>query len=146
MAREERTGKGKGTCGSKGKRPSCIYEKNDARDETEQTNPALAEVLKKDLALKQKRNDLLEQIKGTTDEAKKKELTNQLKTVVGDSFDLIVQKKQLKYEELKKKLEELQQNVKKSQSELESIKSKKTEQVEQRLKELLSQSEKIDWD
>ena len=114
--------------------------------ETEQTNPALAEVLKKDLALKQKRNDLLEQIKGTTDEAKKKELTNQLKTVVGDSFDLIVQKKQLKYEELKKKLEELQQNVKKSQSELESIKSKKTEQVEQRLKELLSQSEKIDWD
>ena len=114
--------------------------------ETDQTNPALAEVLKKDLALKQKRNDLLEQIKGTTDEAKKKELTNQLKTVVGDSFDLIVQKKQLKYEELKQKLEELQQNVKKSQSELESIKSKKTEQVEQRLKELLSQSEKIDWD
>jgi hypothetical protein len=114
--------------------------------ETEQSNPALAEVLKKDLALKQKRNELLEQIKGTTDEAKKKELTNQLKTVVGDSFDLVVQKKQLKYEELKKRLEELQQNVKKSQAELESIKSKKTEQVEQRLKELLSQSEKIDWD
>jgi hypothetical protein len=114
--------------------------------ETEQTNPALAEVLKKDLALKQKRNELLDQIKGTTDEAKKKELTNQLKTVVGDSFDLIVQKKQLKYEELKKKLEELQQNVKKSQTELETIKSKKAEQVEQHLKELLNQSEKIDWD
>ena len=113
--------------------------------ETEQTNPALAEVLKKDLALKQKRNDLLDQIKGTTDEAKKKELTNQLKTVIGDRFDLIVQKKQLRYEELKKKLEELQQNVKKSQTELESIKTKKAEQVEQHMKELLSQSEKIDW-
>lgn len=114
--------------------------------EAEQTNPALAEVLKKDLTLKQKRNDLLDQIKGATDEAKKKELTDQLKTVIGDRFDLIVQKKQLKYEDLKKKLEELQQNVKKSQAELESIKSKKTEQVEQHLKDLLSQSEKIDWD
>jgi tRNA/tmRNA/rRNA uracil-C5-methylase (TrmA/RlmC/RlmD family) len=114
--------------------------------EAEQTNPALAEVLKKDLALKQKRNDLLDQIKETTDEAKKKELTDQLKTVIGDRFDLIVQKKQLKYEELKKKLEELQQNVKKSQTELENIKSKKTEQVELHLKDLLNQSEKIDWD
>jgi hypothetical protein len=114
--------------------------------ETEQTNPALAEVLKKDLALKQKRNELLDQIKGTTDEAKKKELTGQLKTVLGEQFDLIVQKKQLKYEELKKKLEELQQNVKKSQAEFESIKSKKAEQVDQHLKDLLSNSEKIDWD
>jgi hypothetical protein len=114
--------------------------------ETEQTNPALAEVLKKELALKQKRNGLLDQIKGTTDEAKKKELTAQLKTVVGDNFDLIVQKKQLRYEELKKKLEELQQNVKKSQTELETIKSQKDKQVDQRLKDLLSNSEKIDWD
>ena len=113
--------------------------------ETEQTNPALAEVLKKDLVLKQKRNDLLDQIKATTDEAKKKELTAQLKTVLGDRFDLIVQKKQLRYEELKKKLEELQQNVKRSQTELETIKSQKDKQVEQHLEELLSNSEKIDW-
>jgi hypothetical protein len=113
--------------------------------ETEQTNPALAEVLKKDLVLKQKRNELLDQIKGTTDEAKKKELTAQLKTVVSDRFDLIVQKKQLRYEELKKKLEELQQNVKNSQTELENIKSKKTQQVDQQLKDLLDNSEKIDW-
>ena len=114
--------------------------------DAEQANPALAEVLKKDLVLKQKRNELLEQLKGTTDEAKKKELTEQLRTVIGERFDLIVQKKQLKYEELKKKLEELQQTVNKSQAELENIKSKKAEQIEKHLQELQSQSENLNWD
>ncbi|MFA5293581.1 MAG: hypothetical protein WC496_11170 [Phycisphaerae bacterium] len=113
--------------------------------DAEQANPALAEVLRKDLVLKQKRNELLEQLKGTTDEAKKKELTEQLRTVLGERFDLIVQKKQLRYEELKKKLEELQQAVNKSQAELETIKSKKAEQIEKHLQELQSQSESIDW-
>ena len=114
--------------------------------DAEQTNPALAEVLKQDLPLKQKRNELLEKIRGTTDEKQKTELTKQLKEVIGQRFDLIVQKKQLKYEELKKKLEDLQQTVNKSQAELENMKSKKAEQTEKYLQELLNQSEKLNWD
>ncbi len=114
--------------------------------EAEKTNPAMAEVLKKDLGLKQERNELLEKYKSATDEKQKKELTAQLKEVLGERFEVFLQKKQLKYEELKKKLEELQKDVKKSQADFESIKSKKTEQVEQKLKDLLSQSEKIEWD
>ncbi|MEN6385409.1 MAG: hypothetical protein ABFD79_09435 [Phycisphaerales bacterium] len=113
--------------------------------EAEQSNPALAEVLKKDMALKQKRNELLDQLKAATDEKTKKELTDQLKDVLGQRFDLIVQKKQLRYEELKKKLEELQQDVKKSQAELETIKDKKEQQVQKHLEELLNRSEEIDW-
>jgi len=111
----------------------------------EQTNPALAEVLKKDLVLKQKRNELLDQIKAATDETKKKELTVQLKDVLGQRFDLIVQKKQLRYEELKTKLVELQKHVNESQAELENIKTKKAEQVDKYLDKLLNQSEEIDW-
>ncbi|MBU1259789.1 MAG: hypothetical protein KJ757_06470 [Planctomycetes bacterium] len=114
--------------------------------DAEQTNPALAEVLKQDLALKQKRNELLDKVKGATDEKKKAELTKQLKEVIGQRFDLIVQKKQLRYEELKKKLEDLQQSVNKSQTELKNMKSKKAEQTEKHLEELLSQSEKLNWD
>jgi ribosomal protein S10 len=114
--------------------------------DAEQTNPALAEVLKKDMVLKQKRNELLEKIKGTTDEKQKEELTKQLKEVIGQRFDLIVQKKQLKYEELKKKLEDLQQIVNKSQAELENLKSKKAEQIDNYMEELMSHSEKLNWD
>ncbi|MDD5011790.1 MAG: hypothetical protein PHQ00_06680, partial [Phycisphaerae bacterium] len=114
--------------------------------EAEQTNPALAEALKQDITLKQKRNELLEKIKGTTDEKKKAELTTQLKEVIEQRFDLIVQKKQLRYEELQKRLEDLQQIVNKSQAELETLKSKKAEQTEKHLEELLSQTERIDWD
>ncbi len=114
--------------------------------EAEQSNPALGEVLKQDITLRQKRNELLEKIKGTTNEKQKASLTKQLEEVIGQRFDLIVQKKQLKYEELQKRLEDLQQIVNKSQAELETLKSKKAEQTEKHLEELLIQSEKIDWD
>lgn len=114
--------------------------------DAEQTNPALAEALKKDLALKKKRNELLDKLRSTTDEKQKTELTKQLKEVIGQRFDLIVQKKQLKYEELKKRLEDLQKTVDKSQAELENLKSEKDKQVEKHLEELLSQSEKMNWD
>jgi hypothetical protein len=114
--------------------------------DAEQTNPALAEVLKQDLVLKQKRNELLEKIKGTTDEKKKAELTKQLKEVIEQKFELFIQKKQLQYEAIKKELEDLQQRVNKIQVEVENLKSQKAEQIEKHMEELLSDSEKIDWD
>lgn len=113
--------------------------------EAQESNPALAEVLKKDMALKQQRNQLLEQIKVTKDETKKQELTAQLKDVLEQRFDLIVQKKQLRYEDLKKRLAELQKMVNESQAELETIKDKKDQQVEKHLEELLNSTEQIDW-
>ncbi len=114
--------------------------------ETEKTNPALAEVLKKDLALKQQRDQILEKIRGTTDEKEKQQLTKQLKQVVSERFDLIVQKKQFKYEDLKKKLEELQQRVNRSQAELENFKTKKDEQIKKYLESLINQAGQFDWD
>ncbi len=113
--------------------------------EAQRTNPALAEVLKKDMVLKQKRSELLEKYKAVTDETAKADLKEQLKEVLGQRFDLIVQKKQLRYEELKKRLEQLQEDLKKSQAELETIKDKKEQQVQKYLDELLNRSEEIDW-
>ena len=114
--------------------------------ETEATNPALAEVLKKDLKLKQQRNELLEKLKAATDEKQKETLTAELKGVVSQRFDVIVQKKQLQYEELKKKLEELQNSVNKSQTELDKFKNNKEEQVNKYLESIANQSERFDWD
>ena len=113
--------------------------------ETEATNPALAEVLKKDLKLKQQRNELLEKLKAATDEKQKETLTAELKGVVSQRFDVIVQKKQLQYEELKKKLEELQNSVNKSQTELDKFKNNKEEQVNKYLESLVNQSEQFLW-
>jgi hypothetical protein len=114
--------------------------------DAEQTNPALAELLKKDLGLKEKRNELLEKLKGTTDEKQKEELTAQLKEVIGERFDVIVQKQQLKYDELKKKLEELQKDVNKSQAELENYKNNKEELTKKHLDDLINKSGQFDWD
>jgi hypothetical protein len=113
--------------------------------DAQRTNPALAEVLKKDMVLKQKRSELLEKYKIATDDAAKAELKEQLKDVLEQRFDLIVQKKQLRYEDLKKRLEQLQEDLKKSQAELESLKDKKDQQVQNHLDELLNRSEEIDW-
>ena len=114
--------------------------------EAEKTNPAFAAVLKQDLVLKQQRDQLLEKIRAATDEKEKKQLTEQLKQVVSERFDLIVQKKQFQYEELKKKLEELQNRVNKSQAELENFKNKKDEHIEKYLENLINQAEQFDWD
>jgi hypothetical protein len=114
--------------------------------EMEATNPALAQVMKKDMELKRQINDLLEKIKGTADETQKQELTDQLKDVVSQRFDVIVQKKQLRYEELKKKLEQLQQDLNKSQTDLEKFKDNKDEQIQKHMESLLNQAEQFDWD
>ena len=114
--------------------------------ETEKTNPAFAAVLKQDLVLKQQRDQLLEKIRAATDEKEKQQLTEQLKQVVSERFDLIVQKKQFQYEELKKKLDELQNRVNKSQAELENFKNKKDEHIQKYMENLINQAEQFDWD
>ena len=96
--------------------------------------------------LEHRHDELLEKLKDTTDEKQKGELIKQLKEVISQRFDVVVQKKQFRYEKLKKQLEDLQRRVNKSQAELENIKSKKAEQIEKHIQELLSQSEKLNWD
>ena len=111
-------------------------------------NPQLAAVLKDNLILKGKRDELLRQIRGASDEAKKKELTRELEGVVGQQFDLIVKRKQIAYENLLKKLEEMRKEVEQRKVEVEKWKSAefKQQSVKDRVKELVSQTEKFEWD
>lgn len=114
--------------------------------EAEASNPALAEVLKNDLKLKEQRNNLLEKFKAATNDKQKETIKAELKDVVGQMFDVKLQKKQIKYEDLKKKLEELQKNVNKSQTELDKFKNDKDAQVDKYLESIISQSGQFDWD
>jgi hypothetical protein len=116
--------------------------------EASKTNPQLATVLKEQLALKEKRADLVRQIKATTDEKQKKQLTADLENIVGQQFDLIIKHKQLVCEDLAKKLQDLSKELNKKKADIEKWKNPdfKNQKVKDRVKELLTESEKFEWE
>jgi hypothetical protein len=110
----------------------------------EKRNPALAVVLKEDIELQNHRQKLVREIR-KADKKEKDELIEQLKQIVNRRFDLIVMKKQLRYEELQKRLKKLQEELVKRQAELQQLQQDKQKTTEQRLKELMGKTERIDW-
>ena len=113
--------------------------------EAQERNPELAEVLKEEIELKRDRAKLLKKIR-TAQPKQRKELMQKLEELVNIRFDLIVRKKQLRYEHLRRKLERLQKEVKEREAEVEKLKSKKAQFIKKRVEELTSKAEKMDWD
>ena len=111
-------------------------------------NTELAEVLKEDLELKERRAELLRAIKAAKSEKERKELTGQLQEVVSRRYDLIVKQKEIAYERLLRWLKELQNRIKKSRAEIANWKDEKikADNVKQRLKDLSEGSQKMNWD
>jgi len=123
-----------------------IWKRFRAIMQAEEENPKIAEVLKEDLLLKDQRDRILARIKSAPDNKMKNQLTEQLKEIVASRFDLIVKRKQLKYDQLRTKLQQLQKQAKQSEARLQQLEDSKDKQVEQRLKALLEESEMITWD
>lgn len=113
--------------------------------EAQERNPELAEVLKGEIELKRDRAKLLEKIR-TAQGKQRKELMQKLEELVNIRFDLIVRKKQLRYEHLLRRLERLQKEVKEREAEVEKLKGKKAQFIKERVEELTSKAEKMDWD
>ncbi len=111
-------------------------------------DPNLAKVLKQQMELKGKRAELLKQIGATKDEKQKKTLTTELEQIVGQQFDLIVKRKQMAYEDLTKKLADLQKEVTQRKAEVEKWNGKdfKSQKVKERVTELVNEPEKFEWD
>lgn len=105
-------------------------------------NPALATVMKEDLELQKKRDALLLQIR-TADSNAQPGLVKELEALVSARFDIIVRKKELQNESLRKRLEKLAEQLDQQALELENLKKNKTQTVEEHLKELMSRTEKI---
>jgi len=114
--------------------------------EAAKENPALAEVLKEDLELKQRRNKLLRRIRAASDD-ERRELVKELEEVVSSRFDLIVKRKQIEYEQMLKKLEKLKKRVEESESKVEKWKDAefKKESVKARLGELVGETDEFRW-
>ena len=112
--------------------------------EAQERNPELAEVLKEEIELKTDRAKLLKKIR-TAQDKQRKELMQKLEELVNIRFDLIVRKKQLQYEHLRRRLERLQKEVKEREAEVEKLKSKKAQFIKERVEGLTSKAEKMDW-
>jgi signal transduction histidine kinase len=110
-------------------------------------SPELAKVRIEDLRLQKRRDQLLGKINAAKGQKEKKKLTEELEDVVGHRYDLIVRRKQIVYEWLLKRLEELQNKIKESRADiLKAQDSKvKADNIKNRTQELLEEKKGFNW-
>ena len=113
--------------------------------EMQKKNPKLAKVMKEDLKLGRKRRELLRKIKKAKGGDRDK-LVDELEDIVSARFDIIVKKKQLQYEALAKKIQQLNKQIDKQKAEADKLIDKKDQAISDRMKALLSEEQKIKWD
>jgi len=108
--------------------------------EAAKENPELGEILKEDLELKEKADQLLKKTKSARSENEKKELTAQLEEIEARRFDLLVKRKEISYAQLLRRLEELKKRVEENNAEITKWKDAKfkNENVKKRIQELIS--------
>ncbi|UCE50166.1 MAG: hypothetical protein JSW47_08385 [Phycisphaerales bacterium] len=130
------------------KKLDALREKYGPIRDAERRNPELAVVLKEDLRLKERRNELIAKIKTTKKQNDKRKLIAELQDVVGGRYELILRRKQIEYERLLRWLERLQNHIKNSKVEIEEAKKKeiKAENIRQRMKTLLEGKKGFTWD
>lgn len=112
-------------------------------------NPELEKILLEDLRLQKRRDQLLGKINTTKSRREKEQLTKELEDVVGLRYDIIVRRKQMAYEWLLKRLEELQNRVRESRVEIQKAQDAKVkaENIKNRTKELLAEKKhEFPWD
>jgi len=110
---------------------------------TQKRNPELAGVLKEDLDLIDQRDALLREIR-QADENSRKRLIDDLHEVVSKRFDLIVRKKQLQYDELRRRLDRLRRDLENKEQELGKLIESKEDVTRHYLEELLNPKPQVD--
>lgn len=116
--------------------------------EESRRSPELAEVHIEDIRLQKRRDQLLGKIKAAKRRTEKNKLTEELQEVVGRRYDLIVRRKQIAYEWLIKRLEELQNRINESRAEILKAQDTKVkeENIKKRTQELLEEKKGFHWD
>jgi len=109
--------------------------------EESRRNPELAEVHIEDIRLQKRRDQLIGKINATTNRREKQKLNLELEEIVGRRYDLIVRRKQIAYEWLLKRLEELQNRINESRAEILKAQDPevKKENIKKRTQELLEE-------
>ncbi len=95
----------------------------------------LARLLIEDMDLVEDRDTLLRKIHSA--DKKQPKLIAELERVVSKRFDLILKKKKLQYEALRRRLSRLQEELERKQQELENLRGSKKEAITKRVNELV---------
>jgi hypothetical protein len=100
------------------------------------TDPNLARILITDMNLGDAQNRLQAQFRNSTNEQEKNRLSAQIKEVVTERYDIIIQRKQLQYQQLLRELNNLQQQIKASIDDIDKWKDEKVKEkaIEEQLK------------
>ncbi len=116
--------------------------------EADSSNPELGRVLKEDFELKKREEELCKQIRHEKSEAKQQALGAEFQDVVAKRYDLLVRRKEIAYEQLLKKLDELQKQVRESKDEIGKWRDPKIKQenVKQRTKARTDNKVRFKWD
>ncbi len=116
--------------------------------DADRSNPELGAVLKEDLILKQRRDELLHALREERSQVKRQKIGSDLEDVVARRYDLIVRRKEIAYEELQKKLEELQKQIKDSKDEIVQWQDVETrlENIRRRMEALTRGEMRFRWD
>lgn len=116
--------------------------------EAESSNAELGAVLKEDLELRKKSDELCARLRNEKSEAKKQALGAELQEVVARRYDLIVRRKEISYEQLLRRVEDLQKQVTDSKDDIARFKDSqiKQENVRQRVEALIGNKIRFKWD
>ena len=116
--------------------------------EADSSNPEMGTVLKEDFTLKKREDELSKLIRNEKSEAKKQSLGADLQDVIAKRYDLIVRRKEIAFEQLLKKLDELQRQVRESKDEIGRWRDPKIKQenVKQRTQSRTDNKVRFKWD
>jgi hypothetical protein len=116
--------------------------------EADASSPELGRVLKEDFELKKREDELCKQIRNEKSEAKRQTLGAEFQDVVAKRYDLLVRRKEIAYEQLLKKLDELHKQVRESKDEIGQWRDPKIKQenVKQRTKDRTGNKVRFKWD
>jgi hypothetical protein len=116
--------------------------------EADSSNPEMGAVLKEDRELKKRADNLCRQLRREKSEAKRQALGAELQDVIAKRYDLIVRRKEIAYEQLLRKLDELHKQVRDSKDEIAIWRKPeiKQENVKQRIQALTDSRVRFKWD
>jgi hypothetical protein len=108
-------------------------------------NPEWAQVLLEDVKLQKRQDELVGRIKAATNKNVEKRLTDELENVVAQRYDVILRRRQMAYERLLRRLDNLKNQIKNSRNDILKYQDPKIkeENVKQRTKELLEKKKRF---
>jgi hypothetical protein len=131
------------------KKYELVWRKYDRIFDESRRNPESewAKVLLEDMKLQNRRDELVAKIKSTKNKESDQQLIADLEEVIALRYDVILKRKQMGFERLLQRLENLRNQIRESRKDILKYQDPETkeENVKQRMKELLEEKKKF-WD